>query len=664
MTFRQLATSNIKGNWHRYSAYFLSSVFAVMIFFMYAAFIYHPDVVNGQVPGGHRVREVMMMCEYLIIIFSFFFTLYSSSAFLKSRQQEFGLLTLFGMTKLQLRRLVFYENMIISILAIAVGMGIGAFMTKLFLMALSHILAVDTPITFYIVPKAILLTSAGYLILFTCITVYSLRKVGRSQIVELIRAHKEPKSPPKFSWVLVILSVFSLALGYSLAYVTTIQLFGLTALPILGFTVLGTYFFYTQFSVAIIRILQRNKRVYYRRTNLLNISQAAFKLKDNARVLFNVSILCAVVLTATASFYAFDQTMKRQQLNDMPQSYVITWTKDRQQPIKPDMIKAWGDSTKNEIEQDAAFRYVEVYYMQAELSENYGAMVSVSDYNRIIAMEGGQPLSLMNDEMVLVLREPLNVDGPSDSKLYLGYPGPVTIMIRDTSTKVSGHIRDTSAKVSGHIREKTTRNVINSGIGVYNVLVVSDDFFAPFFDKAPADRARYGHAFNWSDWEYSLALDKKIREHVSFNEEEDDSIRISSRVYDWSSTNQVSSLGMFIGLFISLLFFIASGSVIYFKLFTELQDDQAYFKGLTRIGLSIAEIRRVVTFQVGLIFFAPCMVGSVHTLFALKTLSNLVNSNMMGYALTVVSMFVVMQALFFFAARKTYMRKILEEVVV
>lgn len=653
MTFRQLATSNIKGNWHRYSAYFLSSVFAVMIFFMYAAFIYHPDVINGHVPGGHRVREVMMICEYLIIIFSFFFTLYSSSAFLKSRQQEFGLLTLFGMTKLQLRRLVFYENMIISILAIVVGMGIGAFMTKLFLMALSHILAVDAPISFYIVPKAILLTSAGYLLLFTCITVFSLRKVGRSQIVDLIRAHREPKSPPKFSWVLVALSLFSLTLGYSLAYVTNVELFTATALPILGFTVLGTYFFYTQFSVAIIRILQRNKRVYYRRTNLLNISQAAFKLKDNARVLFNVSILCAVVLTATSSFYAFSQTMKQQQLIDMPQSYVITWTKDKPQPIKPEVIKSWGQSTGNMVKQEAGFRYVEVYYSQSKDQENYAAMLSVSDYNRIVAMDEGQPLTLAQNEMTLVTREPLYEKRESDTKYYYGHPGPVSISIRDTNMKTSGHIQD-------HI----TRNLLNSGIGVYNAMVVSDEVFEQLFQKAPAKQARYGHAFNWSDWEYSLALDKKIREHLSINEEGSDSISISSRVYDWSSSNQVSALGMFIGLFISLLFFIASGSVIYFKLFTELQDDQAYFRGLTRIGLSIVEIRRVVTFQVGLIFFAPCIVGSVHTLFALKTLSNLVYSNMMGYALTVVSMFVVMQTLFFLAARKTYMRKILEEAIV
>lgn len=653
MTFRQLAISNIKGNWHRYSAYFLSSVFAVMIFYMYAAFIYHPDVINGHVPGGHRVRKVMMICEYLIIIFSFFFTLYSSSAFLKSRQQEFGLLTLFGMTKPQLRRLVFYENMIISILAIAVGMGIGTFMTKLFLMALSHILAVDAPISFYIVPKAILLTSAGYLLLFTCITVFSLRKVGRSQIVELIRAHREPKSPPKFSWVLVALSVFSLTLGYSLAYVTNVRLFEATALPILGFTVLGTYLFYTQFSVGLIRILQKNKRVYYRRTNLLNISQAAFKLKDNARVLFNVSILCAVVLTATASFYAFDQTTRKQQLLEMPQSYVITWTKDKPQPIKPEVIKSWAQSTDNKVEQEVAFRFVEVFYSQANISENSAAMLSVSEYNGIIAMDEGQPLTLARDEMTLVTRMPLVESGENDRQQYYGHPGSITV-----------NVRDTSIQAYGHIHRLMTRNVLNSGTGVYNVLVVSDELFEQLFKKAPAEKARYGHAFNWADWEYSLALDKKIREHLSFNEDEQDSIRISSRVYDWSSSMQVSALGMFIGLFICLLFFIASGSVIYFKLFTELQDDQAYFRGLTRIGLSIVEIRRVVTFQVGLIFFAPCIVGSAHTLFALKTLSNLVYSNMMGYALTVVSMFVVMQALFFLAARKTYMRKILEEVIV
>lgn len=650
MTFRQLAISNMKGNWHRYSAYFLSSVFAVMIFFMYAAFIYHPDVVNGHVKEGHKVREVMMMCEYLIIIFSFFFTLYSSSAFLTSRQKEFGLLTLFGMTKLQLRRLVFYENMIISILAIAVGMGIGAFMTKLFLLTLSRILAVDSPISFYIVPKAVLLTSVGYLALFICITLYSLRKVGRTQIIELIRAHKKPKSPPTFSWVLVILSGLSLTLGYSLAYVTNPQLFNVTALPILGFTVLGTYFFFTQFSVAIIRTLQRNKRWYYRRTNLLHVSQASFKLKDNARVLFNLSILCAVVLTATASFYAIDQIQKKQFFHDMPQSFVMTWNKNRPHPLPSGVVKSWGERTGNQVEEEVGFRYVTVRYKQADVESGFAAMMSVSDYNRIVDMNEGAPISLKGNEAMIVT--PKDLEQRPNLGRYYGHPGPVTLTIEDTNIHVTGSVL-----------QLMERNTLNRW-DIYTVIVVDDDLFQSMFKQAPNEQARYGQAFNWTDWEYSWELEQKIREHVSVNGAEDKNIRISSRLYRWNGMMQESSLVLFIGLFISVLFFLASGSVIYFKLFTELQDDRAYFKGLTRIGLSIIEIRRVVNFQVGLIFFAPCIAGSVHTLFALKTLSNLSYSNLMGYAWTIVSMFVLIQALYFMAARKTYMKKILEEVVV
>lgn len=84
---------------------------------------------------------------------------------------------------------------------------------------------------------------------------------------------------------------------------------------------------FTQLSVAVIRALQKNKRFYYRGTNLLNVSQAAFKMKDNARVLFNVSILCAVVLTATATIYAFDQGMRIQARLNNP--FVLTMSAGR-----------------------------------------------------------------------------------------------------------------------------------------------------------------------------------------------------------------------------------------------------------------------------------------------------------------------------------------------
>ncbi|MCY9514765.1 ABC transporter permease [Paenibacillus apiarius] len=653
MTFRRLATSNVRGSWHRYSAYFLSSVVAVMIFFVYAAFIYHPDVVNGNIRGGDTVRKMMVACEYLIIIFSFFFTLYSSSAFLKSRQKEFGLLSLFGMTKAQLRRLVFYENMTISSLAIVVGMGIGTIVTKLFLLAMSRMLGVESPIRFYIDSSAILVTVAGYLALFAAISLFSLRKVGRTEIIDLIRSEKQPKKPPKFSWVLVILALFSLMLGYSLAFVTNMELFIATALPTIGFTVLGTYFLFTQLSVAIIRLLQQNKRFYYRRTHLLNVSQAAFKLKDNARVLFNVSILCAVILTATATFYSIDQGMREQTLIENPYVFTLSSTKNDVPVLLPELVKGWGKDDGFEITDFAEIRHVQVKIKGERFEDDYSGMIAVSDYNRMAGILNEPPLSVAGNEAILVNQASVEGYGsigsrpPADEKKYTG--------------AMKATIDESEHTAMLNVTKRIQTRVLDRVYYGFNLLVVDDLILHKMYKAAPDSAARTIQVYNWNNWENSIRLDQKIRDHLPKNE--NGNYYVTSRVEMWNDYMHATALTLFIGMFISLLFFLASGSVIYFKLFTDLQDDQAHFRALTRIGLSIKEIRHVVTVQVGLIFFAPCLVGSMHTMFAMKTLSNLMMTNVMWYALIVVGMFVLMQTIYFLAARRAYMKKILEEVV-
>ena len=99
MTFRQLALSNVRGSALRYAAFFLSSVFSVLLFFLYAQFILHPDVANGYIYGGESTRVVLTFCLVLVAVFAFFFVLYSSGAFLRARNREFGLLTLMGTTR-------------------------------------------------------------------------------------------------------------------------------------------------------------------------------------------------------------------------------------------------------------------------------------------------------------------------------------------------------------------------------------------------------------------------------------------------------------------------------------------------------------------------------------------------------------------------------------
>jgi len=105
----------------------------------------------------------MIMCNVIIAIFSFFFILYSNSAFLKKRKKEFGLYTLFGMTGWQIRKMVFLENMVISLAAIGTGLGLGTLFSKLFFMVLSQFLKLDKPIVFYWPYRAMLLSAVFFL---------------------------------------------------------------------------------------------------------------------------------------------------------------------------------------------------------------------------------------------------------------------------------------------------------------------------------------------------------------------------------------------------------------------------------------------------------------------------------------------------------------------
>lgn len=644
MKLRQLVTINIKGNWHRYHAYFLSNVFAVMIFFMYAVLIYHPDIVNV-----NKVEPIIgssiIICEYLIIIFTFFFTLYSSRSFLNSRQKEFGLLTLFGMNKMQVRRLIFYENMTISILSITVGIVIATFMTKLFLLALSHMLRVEAPFRFHIESKAIVLTVGSYIVLFICTTVFSLRSVQRTQIIELIRGDKKTKTVPTCSWIFIVICFISLALGYRLAYITDEHLFIKTALPTIGLTVIGTYFLFTQGSIAIIRLLQKNKRIYYRKTNFLYLPQIIFKLKENARVSCMISILCTVILTATATVYAIVKMTEQQMLDNTPQVYSIIWNKNKRSPLSVELVSQWGKQLHHPVTNFANFRIIQVKYKQLSSYEHEVYVMGITEFQRLTSMEQTLPVKYKEQDVVFFTHTYLgNVS--SRSNVMVPKQGAITFTTNQ---------KDIIWK--GNVSRIETKTILNTNLGLSPVAVVNDKVFATLFTQVPSKQIWHGQGYNWYNWEYSYKMDQKINTYLSLSGED---YHISSRIQEWHPIMRIVSFGLFIGIFVSCLFFMMSSSIIYFKLFMDLQEARIYFRGLIRMGVSNKEIFRIITYQVGLLFFAPCAVGSVHTLFAMKTLSNLLNMSMLGNTVTIIGLFFFIQTVFFFFARNIYTKQIVK----
>lgn len=648
MTFRSLALSGIRGNWRAYSAFFLSSVFSVFVFYMYASFIFHPDVINGHIKSADKVRQGMVACEYIVVIFSFFFILYANSAFLKTRKKEMGLYTLFGMTRGQMRRMLMLESVFIAIVAITVGIAIGMLLSKLFFMAMAVLLNVPNPIPFAVPLKAVLFTVVGFFLLFIILTFLTTIRIGRSEIVELLKEANKPKKPPVFSIWLSLLSVACLGAGYVLAYTVVPENIIILMLPILGLVTVGTYFLFTQSSIALIRAAQKNKKLFYNRTNMIILSQMAFKLKDNARILFMVSILSAVILTASGAFYVFDKGGKEQILSHTPQTIgFVENGLEAHEVIHPDKVREIVEADGLELDYEA--RLVGIPAEKVRKGDGSilirdswtAAIVAEADYNHVAKLKKLPELSVENGRGAIVFpyKEQAGSQGFDFASLDVQVNGERVVLGMDTMQF----------------------GAIITPLGSFtNLLVVDDAQYKQWLAATPPDKQKVAYGFEISGWEGALATVNKIEAAIDPAHEKS---AHTSRVAMYLDMKQTAALTLFIGLFVSCLFFIASGSMLYFKLFTELKEDEAQIRALSRIGMTANEVRRIVISQVGIIFFVPVVVGTVHTFFAMKALGNLMVSNVWLYAGVVVGIYIIMQTLYFAVACSNYMRRMLKAAV-
>ena len=132
MSLFDFAKANILRDFRNYFYYFLNCSFSVLIFFLFCVLSFHPALsIVGQ---NSTIKLVLYLAQGVSFLFSLAFLSYSVGVFLKGRSRQFGLLRIIGASKKQLNRLIFFENMIIGLMALITGIIGGFILTKLFLM--------------------------------------------------------------------------------------------------------------------------------------------------------------------------------------------------------------------------------------------------------------------------------------------------------------------------------------------------------------------------------------------------------------------------------------------------------------------------------------------------------------------------------------------------
>ncbi|MFC4182525.1 FtsX-like permease family protein [Saccharococcus thermophilus] len=636
MTFRQFALHNVRRNFGRYAAYFLSSTFAVTVFFMYAAFIFHPDVVNGTIRPS--VRRGIFSAEVIVFLFAVFFIFYSTSSFLKLRKKDFGLLTLLGITRGQLNKLIIIENSIIALLSIATGMVFGALLTKIFFMMFSVILDLPSPLSYYIHWKAFASTAAVFLATFEAITIITLITIRSSQIIDLLKSAKKPKKPPVYSIWLSLLAVICLAIGYYLAYTSNIMQMMKRVLPILLLVMIGTYFLYTQASIGLLRYYKKRKHSYYRGTNLITAAELTYKLKDNARILSMVTILTAVAFTSTGVLANLYFGKKAEAEARFPHAIALISKKE------PKAFENKLQILKNALrDEHIPFKSHKAAFIRAynpKKPKDYAmqnlVLMRVTDYNRFADLTGQPHISLPANTAAYM--------HPTPDKGYEPIQGKQITFAAQHSVKT----------ITVSLTKPIYQPVINPSAFAGYMLVVPDHVFATARQFATKEAIQYYFGASYQNWEKETSIIKKLNRSLKT----DDDVDFVNRFEFFYEMKKIFSLMLFIGFFVSVLFFLAADSILYFKLYNDLEQDSKQYEALSKLGLTLREMKQIAAKQVAILFFIPFAVATVHAGFAFKMLQNMVSGSVVKTSVLVISVFFVVQLGYYFLIRSLYTKKV------
>jgi putative ABC transport system permease protein len=544
----------MKGLWRKYAGFLFSSVLSVLVFYLLASFVMHPDVVNGYVAQAERVRMGLLVSQWIIVIFTLFFVLYSSWAFVKSRKKEFGLLCLLGATRSQVSRLVMIEHAVIGTASVAAGLGLGIPASKLMLDAMSRTLQVPSPVRFMVVMPAVLLTAGLFLALFVVIGAFTTLQISPRRVVRLLREHQRPKDLPTYSWVIALLAFVCIGGGYAVAWVVNGATLVLAMLPVTFIVSFGTFLFFAQASVALLRTLQRKLSFFYKGLNLLTVGDLVFRMKENAWVLATVAVLSACVITSMGTIYTAQATLLKQFEGGYPHAvtFAVSGGTDA---VAPDVDKILAEDKVTVTEA------VELSGLYTTGGDNTGTLVvSESDYNAWAAAAGRDLLNLSGSEAAML--QPF--EGPTGQAVE-GIP---------VDLAVGGKTFTVQAKPWPFAHTNYLRNI-------RQFVVVDDTLFGTISQVAsPEDRTGF-FSYEFKNWKKTVGTSRHLRAAITSAGLKE----FSSRMDAFEDKRQMTGLTAMIALFVTVLFFIGAGSMLYFRLFGEIQEDRQKYRSMRRLGI-------------------------------------------------------------------------------
>ena len=637
-----MALKNLKNNFSFYALYLLSISFVITIFFAFTSFSMN-KIMLEKISGDGRVETMCSTISIFLMAFVIFYMSYSNRFFLRRLTKELGIYALLGYRKSTILSLLTAENLLSCFGAFVIGILLGGLFHKGIVFGITKLLNLtvnNSEIPFFNL-NAMVKTACFVFAIIIILSLSNSRFLFKSSLMDLVRFEKSAEKQTKFHAVPSIIGFVSVILGYCIALdilrgeKSVWFSVGFYAVGMLTFTLIlfGTVLFIASFLPYAVQTRKKNKKKFYTETRIITSPGFIYRMRSNSKTLIMLTLLSAATLTvssvmALTLYYPIaaisriapseiecriekesDLSAIMEIVNNYSSGDDITFLQTDiykvtstagQLPMEYSVGTSKGDADNEKILRNAGFE-----------------CISYSDYTAILKAQGRQKAleqftTLNNNECIFVRYQPASGKDETGST----YP----LLINNTEIPVT-------------VTMTTLDNPISFANSV-GTLIVSDNLYKMISEHAAPETkvlSINGNSITGNEDLFqalSAYLDKSPYLQGNFH-----------RIHEVVSLN--SSTFLLIG-FLVVLFYIATGSILYFNNISAIADSKSDYDILTKMGYTNRTIKKIIRKQAITFFSIPFLFGLTDCIFATlvyKTalMQNLLANSIVLYAPTILA---------------------------
>ena len=619
--YPRLAWSGMRKNSKLYLPYTLACIGMTAMFYILMHLADSPAL--KLIPSSASVTVTLSLGSFVMGVFSLLFLFYTNSFLVRRRYKEFGLYNVLGMNKGNISRVLAWEALINALISLAGGLFLGIALSKLAELGLVNIMGGDTDLDLRISVKALEFTVMFFCGIFLLIYLNSLIKIRRSSASELVKSENFGEKPPRANWLFGLAGIVILAAAYYIAVsiktpLTALSLFFIAVIMV----IVATYLIFIAGSVWICRLLQKNKRYYYKKNHFVSVSSMVYRMKRNGAGLASICILATMVLvmisSTTCLYFGAEDALRDRYPRDISisasYSGLDSMTDENISALRGEISAAVGGAeTENILDYRCASLVGSLENGILDLSEAsiYSTAMTTYDY--------------VAEVYIVPLADYNAIAGTNES---LGSDEAMIYAYRMDYTDKTFAVDEL---VSFRVKKVLDSFPIADGSAMASIAPTVFVIVPDFADTV----AKLGGAVSSSgDEPASLSWNYAFDTPVSDEEETAMCERIGERLSECSQTggyryysreslaaNRADFYGMFGGLFflgimLSIAFICAAVLIIYYKQISEGYEDRRRFEIMQNVGMTKKEIRSSINSQLLTVFFLPLIFAGLHLGFA------------------------------------------------